>query len=140
MSLKWLTLFGTSLDAKSSPYLASQSGCTAKENGSAESIWTSTKLRRQTGHFFAECVTQYLRQSNIIELLLLSTLPLKRCWSFDQPSYLRRLGFFDFEEGVIEMQISQSLLRCTFPRTQLSWMLRGRSVVRSFMLARMNHR
>jgi hypothetical protein len=59
--------------------------------------------------FFAECVTQYLRPSNIIELLLLSTLPLKRCWSFHQPSYLRRLGFFDVEEGVIAEDTDDSV-------------------------------
>ncbi|GIJ91855.1 hypothetical protein Asppvi_010830 [Aspergillus pseudoviridinutans] len=65
--------------------------------------------------FFAECVTQYLRPSNIIELLLLSTLPSKRCWNFEQPSYLRRLGFFDVQEGVIEDTNESAKAEVHFP-------------------------
>jgi hypothetical protein len=34
---------------------------------------------------------------------------LKRCWSFHHPSYLRRLGFFDVEEGVIEEDTDESV-------------------------------
>jgi hypothetical protein len=50
--------------------------------------------------YFVETTRLYLRPSNIIELLVLSTWDSRASWPPNRPKYLRLLGFSDEDEGV----------------------------------------
>jgi hypothetical protein len=72
--------------------------------GQREDVIQDYRLGDETEdwQYFVQSVLEFLRPPHILELLILSTWSSNHTWKVDRPSYLRRLGFFDTRDGVVE--------------------------------------
>jgi hypothetical protein len=91
------------------PIAKTSNGATIIVN-TAEHTRTSTyvvqayRVRDETEdwQYFVQCILEFLRPPHILELLILSTWSSNHTWKVDRPTYLRRLGFCDTRDGIVE--------------------------------------